>query len=88
MCNWCPKKADAQDHGGDIMIDYEDALAQMIPSMPASGTENVSLHESEGRVLASDVCARWHHPFADVSAMDGYALAHQPARFVHGDAGG
>lgn len=59
------------------MIDYEDALAQMIPYMPLSDVENVPLHESEGRVLASDVCARWHHPFADVSAMDGYALAHQ-----------
>ena len=59
------------------MIDYEDALAQMISYMPVSGVEDVSLHESEGRVLASDVWARWHHPFADVSAMDGYALAHQ-----------
>lgn len=59
------------------MIDYEDALAQMLASMPLSDVENVPLHESEGRVLASDVCARWHHPFADVSAMDGYALAHQ-----------
>ncbi len=38
-------------------------------------TETVTLEEADGRVLASDLKARFDLPRFDQSAMDGYAVA-------------
>ena len=41
---------------------------------PVSGTEQVGLHEADGRVLAADVAAPADLPPFDNSAVDGYAV--------------
>lgn len=43
--------------------------------MGQARTENCSLQAAAGRVLASDISAMLDHPAANISAMDGYALA-------------
>ena len=65
------------------MISVAEALAQVIGSMKETCIEQVSLSDALGRVLATDVTARLTQPWADVSAMDGYAVraadvAHTP----------
>ncbi|MBF0561594.1 MAG: molybdopterin molybdotransferase MoeA [Alphaproteobacteria bacterium] len=56
------------------MISVEEALERILAGMRPLGTEQVSLAEALGRVLAVDVAARVSHPSAAVSAMDGYAV--------------
>ena len=42
-------------------------------------TENIPVAQSVGRVLAQDIVSPINVPNANVSAMDGYALAHHAA---------
>jgi molybdopterin molybdotransferase len=57
------------------MISVEDALERLRGSCPVlAGHETISLKESLGRVLASDIVSEIDVPPADNSAMDGYAL--------------
>jgi len=67
---------------GPQLLGFEQALAQLLASVAPLPAERVSIFESDGRVLASDVIAPYPLPMFDYSAMDGYAL-----RFadVHGD---
>ena len=50
------------------------ALAEICQAIPPLGTEPVGLPQAVGRLLMEDVVAGTHHPLADMSAMDGYAV--------------
>ncbi len=57
------------------MLDFDQAQAQLAQAgAPPARTEEVALHEAEGRVLADALQATVDIPPADNSAMDGYAL--------------
>ncbi len=56
------------------MISVAEAVAKVTAGVGVLSTETVGLTEALGRVLAADVASRVTQPFADVSAMDGYAV--------------
>jgi molybdopterin molybdotransferase len=60
------------------LLPVADALERLLTAARAvQRTENVSLHDAAGRVLAEPVAARLTQPPFDNSAMDGYALRHE-----------
>jgi molybdopterin molybdotransferase len=62
------------------LLPVEDALARLLAGAnPISRTQEVSLYEANGRVLAADLTARLTQPPFDASAMDGYALRAEDA---------
>jgi molybdopterin molybdotransferase len=62
------------------LLPVEDALARLLGgALPVAGTEDVPLHEANGRVLAADLTARLTQPPFNASAMDGYALRAEDA---------
>lgn len=56
------------------MISVVKALSQVLENVTETCAEQVALGDALGRVLALDVTARLTQPWADVSAMDGYAV--------------
>ena len=56
------------------MISVAEALQRILDGVHRMPTENISLADAHGRVLARDVTARLTQPPTDVSAMDGYAV--------------
>ena len=57
------------------LLPVEDALARLLAAArPIVATEEIALHDANGRVLAADLTARLTQPPFDASAMDGYAL--------------
>lgn len=56
------------------MLSVAEALEQILAGFAPLSAEQVPLTEALGRVLAEDVASRLTQPFADVSAMDGYAV--------------
>ena len=56
------------------MLEYEDALAQILAMIPRSRGESVPLSEAHERVLNERVIAPMDLPVFDNSAMDGYAV--------------
>jgi len=56
------------------MISVKEALETVLSKMTATCAEQVALPDALGRVLAEDVKARLTQPWADVSAMDAYAV--------------
>jgi molybdopterin molybdotransferase len=57
------------------LLPVEDALARLLAAAPTiAETEEIYLHEANGRVLAADLTARLTQPPFNASAMDGYAL--------------
>lgn len=59
------------------LLPVADALDRLLSgARPHHRTEQVSLHEAQGRVLAEDIAARLTQPPFDNSAMDGYAVRH------------
>jgi len=56
------------------MISVAEALSQIIANVTETCAEQVALPNALGRVLADDVTARLTQPWADVSAMDAYAV--------------
>src|SRR3990170_2797878 len=56
------------------MLSVAEALEQILAGFSPLSAEQVPLTEALGRVLAEDVASRLTQPFADVSAMDGYAV--------------
>ncbi|HEY4134218.1 MAG TPA: gephyrin-like molybdotransferase Glp [Alphaproteobacteria bacterium] len=56
------------------MLSVDEARARILAALPPLGSETVGLEAALGRVLAEDVAARLTQPFADLSAMDGYAV--------------
>lgn len=62
------------------LLPVEDALERLLAAArPIGDTEELSLHEANGRVLASDLNARLTQPPFNASAMDGYALRAEDA---------
>lgn len=65
------------------LLPVEDALSRLLAAArPIAETEQVSLREANGRVLAADLTARLTQPPFDASAMDGYALRAEDAAEV------
>src|SRR5436853_5939769 len=56
------------------MISVEEALARLLAPLVALPSEQVSVTDAVGRVLAEDVASRRTQPPFAVSAMDGYAV--------------
>jgi molybdopterin molybdotransferase len=56
------------------MLEYEEALARVLAAVPAPTSEQISLAEADGRVLAQEILAPIDLPPFDNSAMDGYAV--------------
>lgn len=56
------------------MLSVEDATRRILAAFAPLPPETVGLTEAVGRVLAADVAARLTQPWADVSAMDGFAV--------------
>jgi molybdopterin molybdotransferase len=55
------------------MQSVAEALEQIVAGFAPLSMEQVSISDGLGRVLAEDVASRLTQPWADVSAMDGYA---------------
>jgi molybdopterin molybdotransferase len=64
------------------MIPVAKALSQILENVRETCVEQVALSNALGRVLAADVTARLTQPWADVSAMDGYAVRAQDVATV------
>src|SRR5262245_31832523 len=56
------------------MLTVAQALARIVARHAPLPAETVSIADAAGRVLAAPVVARLDQPFADLSAMDGYAV--------------
>ncbi len=56
------------------MLTVDQALARIVARHAPLPAETVSIADAAGRVLAAPVVARLDQPFADLSAMDGYAV--------------
>ncbi len=57
------------------LLPVEEALARLLAAAhPVTDVHEVSLHEANGRILATDLVARLTQPPFNASAMDGYAL--------------
>ncbi len=56
------------------MLTVDAALARIVARHAALPAETVSIADAATRVLAAPVVARLDQPFADLSAMDGYAV--------------
>lgn len=56
------------------MISVAEALERVLTGVSRLGTEELSVADAHGRVLAEDVFSRVTQPPANVSAMDGYAV--------------
>jgi molybdopterin molybdotransferase len=57
------------------MLPLEEAQARLLALAPAMGSEEVAVEAAIGRRLAADVIAARTQPPANLSAMDGYAIA-------------
>ena len=57
------------------MIEPREAWQRLLPHLSPLAAESVARRRALGRVLAEPLAATLDVPFADVSAMDGYALA-------------
>lgn len=60
-------------------LPLEEAQARLLGLAPLLPSERIPAHTTLGRVLAKDVLAKRTQPAADLSAMDGYALAGETA---------
>ncbi len=56
------------------MLTVDAALARIVARHAPLPAETVSIADAAGRVLAAPVAARLDQPYADLSAMDGYAV--------------
>ncbi len=56
------------------MLAFDEAVARLLDTVGAVGSERVGIFDCDGRVLAEDVVAKGPLPAFDHSAMDGYAL--------------
>ncbi len=57
------------------MIELEEAWERLLALARPLGAETVPVDEAAGRYIASDIHARRTQPAADLSAMDGFAVA-------------
>ena len=63
-----------------------EALACMWPAVTPRGPVRVALDRALGRVVATELVARWDLPPFDNSAMDGYAVRAADIASASGDA--
>jgi molybdopterin molybdotransferase len=56
------------------LLPLADAQARLLALATPLAEEHAALADAAGRWLAADIPARVDHPFADLSAMDGYAI--------------
>lgn len=56
------------------MLSFQQAREVILENIRVAGTEQISLVESVGRILAEDVTASWDMPLWNNSAMDGFAV--------------
>lgn len=74
------------------LLPVADAQARLFALAPPVGAETLSLNDIAGRWLAGPVHATRDQPFADLSAMDGYALRfadlHRPLKIIGESAAG
>jgi molybdopterin molybdotransferase len=56
------------------MIAVDVALENVLAGVTKLGSEDISVGEAQGRILAADVASRLTQPPVNVSAMDGYAV--------------
>ncbi len=61
------------------MMSLDEAQARLLASIVPLGIETVPVRQAVGRHAAADVVALRTQPVADLSAMDGYALAREGA---------
>src|SRR5690606_10473971 len=67
------------------MLDFDVAQAQLAEAGNAPRqTEDCTLHEAQGRILAKSLTAHLDMPPADNSAMDGYAIRFADYQPGHG----
>lgn len=66
-------------------VSVEAAQARVMPFVVLSGTEQVKLAESIGRILAEDVVAPHPYPFFRRSGMDGYAVKSSDTEYCHAE---
>ncbi|WP_394727760.1 molybdopterin molybdotransferase MoeA [Altererythrobacter sp. GH1-8] len=59
----------------DGMLELEDAQSRLLDLAPLMPVESLAVEETFGRYLASNLHAARTQPPADLSAMDGYAIA-------------
>ncbi|MBL4614704.1 MAG: molybdopterin molybdotransferase MoeA [Magnetovibrio sp.] len=64
------------------MISVNDALKKILSNVSKTCAEQVALPDALGRVLAEDIVARLTQPWADVSAMDAYAVRQEDVTSV------
>ncbi len=57
------------------LLGLEEAQARLLALAPSLPEETIAVHDALGRYLAGDLAAARTQPPADLSAMDGYALA-------------
>jgi len=57
------------------LMPVDDALALILSDLSPLGQDEVGIAEALGRVIAADLRAQRSQPAADMSAMDGYAVA-------------
>ncbi|OYX67902.1 MAG: molybdopterin molybdenumtransferase MoeA, partial [Rhizobiales bacterium 32-66-11] len=57
------------------LMPVDEALALVVAGVAPLSVQSVPVAEATGRVLAADLWARRSQPAADMSAMDGYAVA-------------
>jgi molybdopterin molybdotransferase len=58
----------------ESLLQVDEALQRILAAIQPLGTEEAAVTDAAGRVLREDVVAGADVPFADNSAMDGYAL--------------
>ena len=56
------------------LISVDEAISRVLEVIAPIDSEQVSISEAFGRVLANDIISRTTQPPLDVSAMDGYAV--------------
>jgi len=57
------------------MLSLDEAQRRLLALAPPTSVEEIPVEKALGRVLAKDLMARRTQPAADLSAMDGYAVA-------------
>ena len=62
------------DRASDGLISVEEAISRVLKDILPLNSEQVSISEAFGRVLAIEVASRTTQPPIAVSAMDGYAV--------------
>ena len=64
------------------LVDVEKAISNVLEGITSLDSEQISISEAFGRVLANDIASKTTQPPLAVSAMDGYAVRNQDVTSV------